>query len=209
MFYVIGVGPGDPKYLTKAGADAISGSDVLVGAKRHLQSFATDQHIRKALSGENLMGIIEYIGANKDRYKISVLVSGDPCFFSFGNMINEKFNNTEYEVIPGISSVQLAFSKLKKPWDNAAFLSLHGRDIDGRFIKQARIKMSMFETCCFLGDRSTDPGILLDLLVNRDEYNAFILSDLSLPGEMIENINNKDKVELDSLRSWILVVEKR
>lgn len=209
LFYVIGVGPGDPSYLTKIGAEIISSSEVLVGARRHLDSFAANGQQTVEIGASNIKDIIDYISENKDQKKISVLVSGDPGFYSFGKLIIENFKSDDFEFAPGISSVQLAFSRLKKPWDDAAFVSLHGRQLSSELTNEATKKIEMFQYCCFLGDKDIDPLELMERLLNRDEYNAFLLCDLSLPTERIVNMNNKDKLELDGFGNWILVLERK
>ncbi len=59
--------------------------------------------------------------------KVVVLVSGDPGFFSYARLIIDKIGIENCEVIPGISSVQLTFAKIGKTWNDACFVSLHGR----------------------------------------------------------------------------------
>lgn len=209
MFYVIGVGPGGVSYLTKAAEEAMIASEVLIGARRHLDSFAASGKETLEISASNIKDIIKYIAENKGKKQIGVLVSGDPGFFSFGKLILDKFNNEEFEVIPGISSIQLAFSKLKKTWEDTAFVSLHGRKIDSDLIEDVSRKIDMFQSFCFLGDKDIDPIELSEHLISREKYNTYILNDLSLPGEKIINLNNKDKVDLNGSGNWILVLEKK
>lgn len=208
MFYVIGVGPGDRSYLTKKGADLLRSSELLIGARRHLDSFAADGQETLEIGASNIKDIISHIKENKNHKRISVLVSGDPGFYSFGKLIVKNFESADFEFIPGISSVQLAFAKLKKPWNDAAFISLHGRPLSSELIKETRVKIEMFQSCCFLGDKDIDPVKLTECLVNREEYNAFLLSDLSLPGERIVDLNI-EKEGLGVSGNWIVVLEKK
>jgi len=56
--------------------------------------------------------------------EVSVIASGDPMFFGIGGRIVEAFPDAE--IYPALSSVQLAFSRLRLPWHDAFFVSLHG-----------------------------------------------------------------------------------
>ena len=58
---------------------------------------------------------------------IAVLASGDPLFFGIGRTLIERFGRERVIVHPALSSMQLAFARLKEPWDDAKVLSLHGR----------------------------------------------------------------------------------
>ena len=43
-----------------------------------------------------------------------------------------EFGRDVVEIIPDVSSVQLAFSRIKEPWDDALLISLHGNSDAGR-----------------------------------------------------------------------------
>ncbi len=61
------------------------------------------------------------------RGDIVVLASGDPLFFGIGRCLLERFGAETVVISPALSSMQLAFAHFKEPWEDAAFLSLHGR----------------------------------------------------------------------------------
>jgi len=58
---------------------------------------------------------------------ITVLASGDPLFFGIGRTLIQRFGAGNIIVHPALSSMQLAFARCQEPWEDAAFLSLHGR----------------------------------------------------------------------------------
>ncbi|MEW6215995.1 MAG: precorrin-6y C5,15-methyltransferase (decarboxylating) subunit CbiE [Nitrospirota bacterium] len=57
---------------------------------------------------------------------IIILASGDPLFFGIGRRVINEFGKNMVEILPDLSSIQMAFSRIKEPWDNAFFMSLHG-----------------------------------------------------------------------------------
>lgn len=124
---VVGVGPGGVAFLTAAGAEAIVQAQVLVGAKRLLQEHAQPQQEVYVL-GADLEAAIDFIRSCSASKRVAVLVSGDTGLYSFAANIASKFPAEQLEFIPGISSVQLMFARLQKPWQDAVVLSRHGRD---------------------------------------------------------------------------------
>jgi precorrin-6Y C5,15-methyltransferase (decarboxylating) len=60
---------------------------------------------------------------------VVVLATGDPLFFGIGRTLLQFFGPDRIVIHPALSSMQLAFSRFKIPWDDAKFLSLHGREI--------------------------------------------------------------------------------
>ncbi len=61
---------------------------------------------------------------------VVVLASGDPLFFGIGRRILDEFPEYEVSVVPAVSSMQLACARFTIPWDDAVFISLHGRNWD-------------------------------------------------------------------------------
>ena len=57
-----------------------------------------------------------------------VLASGDPLWFGIGRILIERLGRDNLRFHPGPSSLQLAFARLGRPWQNAEWISLHGRD---------------------------------------------------------------------------------
>lgn len=125
---VVGVGPGTEDYLTPAARRAAAWADVLVGGVKSLALFKSLGKREVVLDGR-LERALAFIKENRD-LKITVLVSGDPGFFSLLSYLRRHFTPGELEVIPGVSSVQVAFARACLPWQEAAFFSLHGRDGD-------------------------------------------------------------------------------
>ena len=57
-----------------------------------------------------------------------VLASGDPLWFGIGRILSERLPHHQLRFHPAPSSLQLAFSRLGHSWQDAEWLSLHGRD---------------------------------------------------------------------------------
>ena len=57
-----------------------------------------------------------------------VLASGDPLWFGIGRLLLQTIPAEQLQFHPCPCSMQLAFSRLKRPWHNARWVSLHGRD---------------------------------------------------------------------------------
>ncbi|MGI9860318.1 precorrin-6y C5,15-methyltransferase (decarboxylating) subunit CbiE [Moorella naiadis] len=124
---VIGVGPGTPEYLTPAACQAARAAEILVGGRRALDLFA-DLPREKQVLGGDLEKVYTFLQEVRPR-PTAVLVSGDPGFYSLLGWLRRKFPGEKITVIPGISSVQLAFARLGRGWEGAIFLSLHGRPL--------------------------------------------------------------------------------
>ncbi|WP_333870203.1 precorrin-6y C5,15-methyltransferase (decarboxylating) subunit CbiE [Desulforamulus putei] len=133
---IIGVGPGSPDFLTAAGAAALQEADILVGSRRLLQDFARP-HQEVFPLGPDLEEAVRFIRRCYEERQVAVLVSGDTGLYSFASYLAGKFPGDRLEFIPGISSIQLMFARLKIPWQDAVVLSRHGRE-DNRLLGAVR-----------------------------------------------------------------------
>lgn len=57
-----------------------------------------------------------------------VLASGDPLWFGIGRLLLQRFGAEVLRFHPAPSSMQLAFARIGRPWQDATWISLHGRD---------------------------------------------------------------------------------
>src|SRR5690606_13176560 len=99
------------------------------GHPRALQLFELAGKQVHVLTGD-LASLIPLLQNRAAWETVGVLVSGDPGFDSLLNYLRRHLPPEDMEVIPGISSVQVAFARLGLPWQEAHLLSLHGRKID-------------------------------------------------------------------------------
>jgi precorrin-6B C5,15-methyltransferase / cobalt-precorrin-6B C5,C15-methyltransferase len=57
-----------------------------------------------------------------------LLASGDPLWFGIGRLLLLHFRPDQLRFHPAPSSLQLAFARIGRPWQDAAWVSVHGRD---------------------------------------------------------------------------------
>ena len=123
---VVGIGPGHPEYTLPAARQRILGAKVLVGGRRALSQFSSKDQITMAVT-RDIPAVLAFIRVQLSRSDVVVMVSGDPGYYSMLDALRREFPRDRMEVIPGISSLQMAFSRLALPWHDARLLSFHGR----------------------------------------------------------------------------------
>ena len=131
--YIIGIGPGSSEYLTKKALDTVKMSDYTVGSTRAIDLFDDVQN-KIAFNVKELLDTLKKgVQLAVDGNTVSILSTGDPGFSGVLNTVlrisDEKgFSKTNIEVIPGISSLQLAAARCHIQWDNANVMTFHGRE---------------------------------------------------------------------------------
>ena len=123
---IVGCGPGSPDYLTPAARIAVEQAEVLVGAGRLLELFP-GHSAEKIIVGSDIDKVIGEIDSRRGR-RIVVLVTGDPGLCSLARPILKRFGRSACEVIPGVSSVQVAFARIGMDWLDARIIDAHGEN---------------------------------------------------------------------------------
>jgi cobalt-precorrin-7 (C5)-methyltransferase len=127
MIYVIGVGPGSPEYLTLKAKNLVESADVVAGFKPALNTvkeFVHGEIVEIDYSKES--ELLKYIVDKSHNKKCVFCCTGDPNF-SDSQLLAKIAHHTEIEVLPGVSSVQVAASKARVAFEDSAFISFHKR----------------------------------------------------------------------------------
>jgi precorrin-6Y C5,15-methyltransferase (decarboxylating) len=98
---------------------------LVAGGGRHLEMLEVDRDRAVVLKGD----FSEALGRIEDTEgPVVVLASGDPGFFGIVRLLGERFGREDLRVLPGLSSVAMAFARAGLSWDDAVTVSAHGRD---------------------------------------------------------------------------------
>ncbi|MDP3791975.1 MAG: precorrin-6y C5,15-methyltransferase (decarboxylating) subunit CbiE [Candidatus Omnitrophota bacterium] len=185
--YIIGVGPGAIDYLLPVARKEIKRADCLIGAERLLSLFLYRNKKKIRLEG-HFKKAVSYIKKNKDKERIAVLVSGDPGLYSYLGAIRTALKKEEYAVIPGISTLQIAFAKIGESWQDAKIISIHGRG-KGNLVRDVKSSDKVF----LFTDMKFPPGKIADYLLHNGVKNrrAVVFEALTYPNERIVDTDLK------------------
>ena len=120
----MGCGPGALEYVTPAALHAIKQAEVLVGARRLLESFP-EIAAERIVVGADVPKALDAMALHLGQRRIVVLVTGDPGLCSLARPVIRRFGRNACRVIPGISSVHAAFASVGIDWLGARILSAH------------------------------------------------------------------------------------
>lgn len=125
--FAVGVGPGSPKYVTQVVKEIIQNCDVLIGYKytlKTIEEFLDGKEVHEITMNnqeESYQQILPILGGRT----LVVPFTGD-VNFSESEVVDrliEIFG--EVEVVPGISSIQVAAAKTRVPLDKSKVITLH------------------------------------------------------------------------------------
>lgn len=201
VIFIVGCGPGSRDYLTPAAAKAAESADVLVGAQRLLDLFPHHAGERIVVTGK-LDEALDRMDSLANVRSIGVLVTGDPGLFSLAKRVIQRFGRDQCRVIPGISSVQVAFARLGLDWADACVISAHKEDpeigagLDG--MDKMAILCGRQGSLLWIRDHLTP-------LINGST-RIFVLENLTLESERIREVRSGDLATLDAAPSTIVII---
>jgi cobalt-precorrin-7 (C5)-methyltransferase len=198
--YIVGIGPGSKKYILPEAIEVMENSDTIIGFKRAIESI----DFVKSSKGQvdSLKETLSFIEDNKEKV-IAIIASGDPCFYGIADYIGKNYSG-EIEIIPGISSFQYFFAKLKKSWQGAFLGSLHGREED--FIKIVKSESISF----WLTDKKNTPSFIAKKLIEEGiEATIHIGENLSYEDERIISSDLEEVAYMDFSELSVIIIERR
>jgi cobalt-precorrin-7 (C5)-methyltransferase len=130
--FVVGVGPGSPVYLTDIAKEAIRKCQYIIGYKYTLRTIEkiidrTWQNVFEVTLWNQEVIYQDVYKKMKNNEYCMVPFTGDASF-SESEVVDrllEIFGDDNVEIIPGISSIQVAAAKSKVPLDKAYIATLH------------------------------------------------------------------------------------
>jgi precorrin-6Y C5,15-methyltransferase (decarboxylating) len=178
--HIIGVGDDGAEGLTRAAQQLIDGADLVLAAEGRLSLSAT-RPAQRVETGLDLDGMLERIASQTDR-RIVVLATGDPLFYGTARYLCDRLGKDRFEVVPHVSTMQLAFARVKESWDEAYLANLANQTLE-RVVERIRTaeKVGLFTT------RAIPPAALARELLDRqiDYFSAYVCENLGSPDERV------------------------
>ncbi|MFM8495431.1 MAG: precorrin-6y C5,15-methyltransferase (decarboxylating) subunit CbiE [Planctomycetia bacterium] len=178
--HIVGIGDDGVEGMTAQARRVLEAADVLLGP----ESCAT--LLPKMLAARlettaNLEELCEKIEAAGPR-QLVVLASGDPLFYGTARYVCAKLGKERFEVVPHVSSMQLAFARVKESWEDAFLANLAGQSIE-RVVDKIRTS----ETVGLFTSEQWPPAAVARALLDEgiDYFQAYVCENLGSPDERV------------------------
>lgn len=224
MVYVVGVGPGSGLYMTRAAEKIIDKAQLLIGGTRNIEFIRTSLGLKEGqdtfVLGSDLASMMDQIEKNLDK-DIVVLASGDPSIYGIADYINRTMSRQEdpatetnripsqrdsiqgkenLVIVPGISSIQYAFSVFKIPMNDLYITSSHGRQPDYDFI-------FMHDKLALVTDSKIGPRQIAQEVKDRGlDYSFYVGENLSYHNQRLTVGSADDILARDSYGMCLVIL---
>ena len=175
---VVGIGPGTESYLTFEAKEALRSCDAIIGAGSVIDAVASEKPKYREFAPAKIRSVLD---GDPGIRRAAVVMRGDIGFFSGAKKLAGALDGYEVRMIPGISSAVLFASRLGISWDDAAFISLHGRN--GNLVRCVDMNKKVF---ALTGGDNT-PGSVMRRLCDfgMGDLRVTVGEKLSYPDEKL------------------------
>lgn len=181
--YLIGIGPGSGRGMTREAAEAVESAELYAGADRMLRILPDSGKPR--LCTYRPEEIRSFLDSTEGWTRAAVLFSGDVGFYSGAEKTEKALAGYRTVRIPGVSSVCCLCARLGIPWDSTRLISLHGR----RANLVTAVRDSRWTFALLSGPADLKKAAERLLAYDMDEVRIFIGEQLGYPEEKIRSFS--------------------
>lgn len=182
---IIGIGDDGLEGLTKQALDIIASAGTVFGPANLIKKVEHSATHAKGQQLETLSVDLDEMAAAVDRaakLPVVLLASGDPLFYGTSRFLCDKLGKDRFDVLPHVSSMQLAFARVKESWDEAYLTNLATQPLS-RVVERVRSaeKVGAFTT------EQASPDVLARALLDQgiDYFTAYVCENLGSRDERV------------------------
>ncbi len=180
MIYIIGISDDGLEGLSSLAAAKLKQAELIVGPAALLEKAASLPARKEAIGGD-LEKLALMLDKESSR-EVVVLAGGDPLFYGTARFLCDRLGKDRFEVVPHVSTMQLAFARVKESWEEAYLTNLATQPLD-RVIERIRTaeKIGLFTS------EQTTPAVLSERLVQLgiDYFTVYVCENLGSPDERV------------------------
>lgn len=177
---IVGGGSGTEGYIVPEAIKALEKVDCVIASERFLNLVKANK-TRSIEKISVLLGELPYL---LEKESIGIIVSGDPLMYSLYRTILKKYPELSIKVIAGISSLQILGAIFGLTMEDAAILSIHGRDCS---LGKIAYTVSESPISFFFCSKNQGPKEIAKALIsyNLEETELFVGANLTYPDEFL------------------------
>jgi precorrin-6Y C5,15-methyltransferase (decarboxylating) len=178
--HIVGIGDDGVEGMTAQARRLVEAADVLLGPDS-CAAVLPEPLRRRLVSVAGLEELVERIEASAAGRTV-VLASGDPLFYGTARYVCGRLGKDRFEVVPHVSSMQLAFARVKESWEDAFLANLSGQSLE-RVIDRIRSA----ETAGLFTSEQWPPAAVARALLDEgiDYFQAYVCENLGSPDERV------------------------
>ena len=203
--HIIGVGSDGLGGLTARAREILGGADLILGSDNALD-LITGLRAERFRVGPDLQEVVRLLEENFGRKKMVIVAGGDPLFYGVARYLCDRLGKERFEVLPHVSSMQLAFARVKESWEEAYLTNLATHPLASVL---DRIRTA--ETAGLFTTETDDPSrIARELLAQGiDYFRAYVCENIGAPDERVTQGELADIQGMDFAPLNVMILKRK
>jgi precorrin-6Y C5,15-methyltransferase (decarboxylating) len=203
--HIIGVGPDGAAGLTARARELLTAADVVFGAEPVLALVPELRAERRVLGGD-LHEAVNALNAVPSGQRVAILAAGDPLFYGVARYLCDRIGEDRFDVLPHVSSMQMAFARVKETWDDAYLTDLQTHPLESVL---DRIRIA--ETVGLFPSETEGPAVVARELLARglDYFRAYVCENLGGRDERVTQGELSEIAEMEFAPLNVLILKRK
>jgi precorrin-6Y C5,15-methyltransferase (decarboxylating) len=203
--HIIGVGTDGLAGLTARARQLLEQADLVLGSESTLRLLGDLGTERRAI-GSDLQETIALLTALQGKKRLAIVAGGDPLFYGVAQYLCDRMGKERFEVLPHVSTMQLAFARVKESWEEAYLTNLQTHPLESVI---DRIRTA--EVVGLFPAEAQGPAEVARQLLARglDYFRAFVCENLGAPDERVTQGELADLVAMDFAPLNVLILKRK
>jgi precorrin-6Y C5,15-methyltransferase (decarboxylating) len=203
--YIIGIGSDGLAGLTARARDLLNGAELLLGSDQALQ-LIPEIAAERCRIGPDLQEVVRTLEAQFGKKRMVIVASGDPLFYGVARYLCDRLGKEHFEVLPHVSSMQLAFARIKESWEEAYLTNLATHMLESIL---DRIRTA--ETVGLFTSEEDDPPTIARQLLARgiDYFRAYVCENLGGPDERVTQGDLEDIQGMEFAPLNVMILKRK
>jgi precorrin-6B C5,15-methyltransferase / cobalt-precorrin-6B C5,C15-methyltransferase len=203
--HILGIGNDGLAGLTSRARSLLTSAQLILGSEPVLDLLAELPAERVRL-GSDLQELVNVLTANLGRKRMVIVASGDPLFYGVARYLCDKLGKEYFEVLPHVSSMQLAFARIKESWDEAYLTNLASHPLDDVLDRVRTAEL----VGLFTSEKESPPVIARALLARGlDYFRVYVCENLGAPDERVTQGELSDIQELEFAPLNVMILKRK
>ncbi|HKI35211.1 MAG TPA: precorrin-6y C5,15-methyltransferase (decarboxylating) subunit CbiE [Gemmataceae bacterium] len=203
--YIVGVGSDGLAGLTARARDILTSADVVLGSEQTL-GLVRELRAERVPVGADLNEEVRLLEANLGRKRLAVVAGGDPLFYGIARYLCDRLGKERFEVLPHVSSMQMAFARVKESWDEAYLTNLASHPLE-----EVLDRIRIAEVVGLFTSEQEDPPRVARALLSRglDYFRAYVCENLGGPDERVTQGELADVAEMEFAPLNVMILKRK
>lgn len=200
--HIIGIGDDGADGITSRAKTLIDEAQLLIGPPFILKLF-DGQSSECWDAGDDIEALANRLNS-AEHQKVVILTPGDPLFYGTARYLCDRLGKDRFEVLPHVSTMQLAFARVKETWNEAYLTNLATHSLTHviskiRNAERVGVFTASHATPADLANALLDAGI--------DYFTAYVCENLGAPDERVTSgeLSEFTEIKFGELNVMILV----